>query len=437
MTDSDQSTDITAMNEDSKDGAVATMPREKNASKADASTLGAFEVSQVFDSISQFMIHLHEDGTVAQWTTATEKILHCQASEALGRPLGECAVPWEWPIVEKGLHACREKNEKVRLEDVPLKSPDGQERFLSVTVIPLLDEDGSAGSIVLLGYDITQRKILEISIAETHKLESIGQITTSIAYEIDSPIQYIGDNIRFLGDAFKSLTELIKKYQSLFRAIRAGSVSKAQFQEVSTALEKADWEYLSEEIPNALDQTEQGIQRVSKSVNAIHEFSRPGSEDKLAIDLNRALESTIVVTRNDWKHVAELVTDLEPNLPPVPCHRAQINQAFMHLIKNATEAITAKVKEGAGQRGTIKISTRSEKGYVEIWLSDNGAGIPEDIQSKVFDPFFTTKAKGDGMGQGLAICRTVIEEKHGGKIRFETVPNNGTIFIIQLPLEAR
>ncbi|MHC4944944.1 MAG: two-component system sensor histidine kinase NtrB [Planctomycetota bacterium] len=428
--------DTTSLKDGSDEVDVATLRPEESVSKAIASPLGESDVEQIFNNISQFMIHLDEDGTVAHWTSAAERVLHFKTEDAMGKPLGRCAVPWDWKVVEEGILECRRTNERVRLEDVPFKCPDGQERFLSVTVIPLIKEDGSTGSVVLIGYDITQRKILEISIAETNKLESLGQITTSIAYEIDSPIQYIGDNIRFLGDAFNSLTGLIKKYQSLTSAIKAGSVTKSQFQEVNDALEESDWEYLSDEIPNALTQTEQGVQQVSKSVNAIHDFARPGSDDRLTIDLNRALESTIVVTRNDWKYVAELVTDLEPDLPPVPCHRAQINQVFMHLIKNASEAIAEKVKEGSGERGTIKLSTRSEKKWVEIWLSDSGNGIPEEIQSKVFNPFFTTKAKGDGIGQGLAICRTVIEDKHGGKIRFETVPGNGTIFIIQLPLEA-
>jgi signal transduction histidine kinase len=140
------------------------------------------------------------------------------------------------------------------------------------------------------------------------------------------------------------------------------------------------------------------------------------------------------VSKSEWKYVAVLTTDLDSELPPVPCLAGEFNQVMLNLIVNAAHAISDVVGD-SGQRGEIRISTRQDSAFAEIRISDTGCGIPPAIQRKIFDPFFTTKPVGKGTGQGLTIAHSVIVQKHGGSIRFESEQGRGTTFIIRLPYE--
>jgi signal transduction histidine kinase len=189
------------------------------------------------------------------------------------------------------------------------------------------------------------------------------------------------------------------------------------------------------EIPKAIQQSLEGVERVATIVRAMKEFSHPGTGQKSAVDLNHAIESTITVARNEWKYVAEVVTHFEPTLPQVPCLAGEFNQVVLNLIINATHAIADVVGDGAKGKGLITITTRQDKSWAEIRIQDTGAGIPEKIRNRIFEPFFTTKGVGKGTGQGLAISRSVIVDKHGGTIAFESQVGKGTTFIIRLPIQ--
>jgi signal transduction histidine kinase len=194
-----------------------------------------------------------------------------------------------------------------------------------------------------------------------------------------------------------------------------------------------DVEYLLQEIPVALDQSLEGIERVSKIVRAMKDFSHPHSAEKSSIDINHAIESTLTVARNEWKYVAIVETDFERDLPAVPCLPGEFNQVILNLVVNAAHTINDVVK-GTEAKGTIRVSTRRTGDAAEIRISDSGTGIPLQAQPRIFEPFFTTKEVGKGTGQGLAIARSVIVDKHGGTINFVTEQGKGTTFIIRLPL---
>jgi signal transduction histidine kinase len=164
------------------------------------------------------------------------------------------------------------------------------------------------------------------------------------------------------------------------------------------------------------------------------EFSHPGENQKQLTDINHCIESTIVVARNEWKYVAELVTDLDPDLPMILCLPGDFNQVILNMIVNASHAIADTQAGAEGGKGTITISSRRCDPWVEIRVADTGAGIPEAIRSRIFDPFFTTKKVGQGTGQGLAIAYSVVVDKHGGTLDFESQVGRGTSFIIRLPL---
>jgi|HubBroStandDraft_6_1064221.scaffolds.fasta_scaffold62107_2 PAS domain S-box-containing protein len=284
--------------------------------------------------------------------------------------------------------------------------------------------------------DITERNFLRGQLLQAQKLESIGQLAAGIAHEINTPTQYIGNNVRFLKDAFHDLRGLLANYERLLAAAKSNTLSGETIQEVAAAVERANAGYLLEEIPQAIEQTIEGLNGVSTLVSAMKEFSHPGLKEKTPLDLNHAIASTITVSRNEWKYVAALETEFDPSLPPVLCLPGEFNQVILNLIVNAAHAI-ADVEERGSEKGRITVRTLNCPQWVEIWIQDTGTGIPEKVRAQVFDPFFTTKEIGKGTGQGLAIARSVVVGKHNGSIHFETEEGKGTTFIIRLPKDGK
>jgi signal transduction histidine kinase len=278
-------------------------------------------------------------------------------------------------------------------------------------------EDEGPLRLVAVLRDISSRKHLESQLAQAQKLESIGQLAAGIAHEINTPIQYIGDNGRFLDDAFRDLTPMLDL-------------------ERQDAESRSDAEYLCIEIPKSIGQLLEGVEHVARIVRALKEFSHPGPIEKTLVDLNRAIQSTIVVSRNEWKYAAEVVEDFDWDIPQAHCVAGEINQVILNLIVNAAHAIGDANRNRGGGLGTITVSTRRDADWAEIRVKDTGSGIPEAIRSKIFDPFFTTKEVGKGTGQGLSLAHTAVVKNHGGTIHFETELGEGTTFIVRLPMEA-
>ena len=310
--------------------------------------------------------------------------------------------------------------------------PDGSTYWLHRKAVVMASDHGQPVIIVGVDFDVSEIKELQNQLAQAQKLESVGQLAAGIAHEINTPIQYIGDNAKFLEDSFRDLMDLSHPTHT------AGS-NPSKGNEV--AVHNGDQrnagmlDYLRVEVPRALTQLSEGVDQVARIVRAMKEFSHPGTVEMAAVDINRAIESTALVSRNEWKYVAELTTDLDPNLPPVQCISGEFNQVVLNLIVNAAHAISDVVND-SGKKGRIHISTRHRDGMAEIRISDTGGGIPPAIQAKVFDPFFTTKPVGKGTGQGLAIAHSVIVQKHKGSLTFESELGRGTTFLIQLSLAA-
>ena len=392
------------------------------------------EQERILASIPSILITIDEHDRVTHWNPAAESIFGIPASQALGRPLQQCPIQWDWQPIIQGISTCRGKHAPVKLDDLRYTRPDGHEGIIGITLNPLGDGTEASGRVLLLGADITERRLMERQFAQALKMESIGRLAAGIAHEINTPTQYVGDNIRFLQDAMRDLMDLLQRFRDMLECAKRGAVSAEQIAELEQAIEDADLEYLLEEIPKAIAQSLEGVDSVAKIVRAMKEFSHPGAAEMTSIDLNHALESTITVARNEWKYVADMVTDFDPNLPPVPCLPGDINQVFLNIIVNAAHAIADVVGDGSKGKGTITVSTRALGDWVEVRISDTGTGIPEAIRSKIFDPFFTTKQIGRGTGQGLAYAHSVVVEKHKGIITFETEEGKGTTFIIRLPL---
>ncbi|MCA9299792.1 MAG: PAS domain-containing protein, partial [Phycisphaerales bacterium] len=376
------------------------------------------------------IVTLDAEGRVTTWNRAAEEILGLTAMQAGGLRLADLDLPWDAGTVAAHLHeviAGTPANERIEVE----LARSGSKGVLDLTATRL----GNDGSVLIEADDVSQRRALERQLAHAQKLESIGQLAAGIAHEINTPTQYIGDNTRFLEDAVAEIMPLVRGLEALL-ASEPGQMDASALDDLRARATAADLEFLSEEMPKAIAQSLEGIQRVSRIVSAMKEFAHPGNGTKSSIDLNRAISSTITVARSEWKYVADAITDFDPDLPPVPCLPGDLNQVVLNLIVNAAHAIQDAVGDGGqrGERGRITIATRHDGDVVEIRVSDTGCGIPEEIRERIFDPFFTTKEVGRGSGQGLALAYDVITNKHSGTIDVESVVGEGTTFILRLPL---
>ncbi len=290
---------------------------------------------------------------------------------------------------------------------------------------PFFGEDGGFKGYRGTSSDVTALVDAQREALQSSRLASVGQLAAGIAHEINTPIQYVGDNLRFFDTSIKGVADALKAVDA---ALAEAPEAKAR---VDAILEAADIPYLMEELPAAARQSLDGVEHVATIVRSMKEFSHPGSTAKVMTDLNRAVDSTLIVTTNEWKHTARIEKDLDPDLPKILCLPADVNQVLLNLIVNASHAL-----EGRDQPGVIRISTRSLADAVEIRIADNGPGVPETLRERVFDPFFTTKPVGKGTGQGLAIAMDVVVNKHGGRLSLEETEGGGATFVVRLPKAA-
>jgi PAS domain S-box-containing protein len=308
---------------------------------------------------------------------------------------------------------------------------DGSQLAVSYSAVPMFEGAHVSGAVINFT-DISEKRQMEIELRHAQKLEAVGGLAAGIAHEINTPIQFIGDNTRFVQDSFRDGLAMITHYEEISQQARHGAVPAELLQALDAICTKIEWTFLKTEIPKALEQMMDGVNRVATIVRAMKEFSHVDrSADKVAADLNKAIESTLIVSRNETKYVAEVETDLGV-LPPVSCHLGDLNQVFLNLFVNAAHAI-GDVMKVTGEKGLIIVRTREDGDSVIVTVQDSGTGVPDGVRGKIFDPFFTTKEVGKGSGQGLALARAIVVEKHGGTLTFETEMGHGTTFCVRLP----
>jgi PAS domain S-box-containing protein len=397
----------------------------------------------ILATITTALIGLDINERISRWNDAAERIFGFTRDQVLGKKLGECGLALDWGELYLAMNTCLSDSKSVDVLGIAYQRPDGRDGTLDMSVVSSwsLHGDGAEGlGMILMATDTTARKQEEIQRQQGQKMESIGQLAAGVAHEINTPIQFIGDNLRFLGDTFNDLGAVLAAHGQLLDGVRTGQPTAGLVAGVDEATKRADVAYLTEEIPKAITQSLEGITRVTEIVRAMKEFSHPDQGEKKSVDLNKAITTTLIVARNEYKYVADLVTDFADHLPPVPCIVGEFNQVVLNLIVNAAHAIAdviAKAGGNSGGKGTITVTTRRSDDHAEIRIRDSGTGIPESARKKIFDPFFTTKGVGKGTGQGLYIAHAVVVKKHGGTLTFETELGKGTTFIIRLPLTAR
>lgn len=393
------------------------------------------ENERILSSISSALIVCDMNGKICKWNKAAEGMFGIPAEKAIGLPLLNAGLQFEDDNTSAAILEAINASEQTNLGHVSVICPDGRHLSLILTVAPILDNEGNAWECVVVGSDITELRSLEIQLLHAQRLESIGQLAAGVAHEINTPIQYIGDNTRFLQESIGQVLEVIELQAKALEKAKEGVLDEETLKAVENARENADIEYLEQEIPKATDQAIDGVNRVAKIVRALKQFSHPGGTEISEEDLNSAVESTINVSRNEWKYVADVISSLDPEMPLVPCMIADLNQVILNLIVNAAHAIAQTREEcGTQEKGTITVTTKKDGDWARIIVEDTGGGIPESIRQRIFEPFFTTKAVGKGTGQGLAMARSIVTNTHGGTIDFESEEGKGTRFTVSIPL---
>jgi len=373
----------------------------------------------ITENLFEGVLVVDQDGMTTFANSSAHAVLECGVIEGL--PLDQVLRLDGQEFSQSALPTVMREGYPLRQDDSVFVTGAGRKLNVAFACSPLRQSGQCVGAVISFR-DIRQLKDAQQEALQASRLASVGQLAAGIAHEINTPIQYVGDNLRFVRDSVADMAQVLDLARDL--------LSTAP--DFTSAWESADIDYLKDELPSALQQSLDGVGQVSRIVLSMKEFSHPGSTGKSMTDINRALDSTLTVSRNTWKHVAKLETDFAPDLPLVNCHAGEINQVFLNLIVNAAHAIEA---SGKPLPGTIRVSTSHKDGFVRVSVKDSGTGISPAIMEKIFDPFFTTKSVGRGTGQGLAICLDVVKIKHGGKLEVNGNEGDGAEFVVTLPID--
>lgn len=302
-------------------------------------------------------------------------------------------------------------------------------------IFPVKNDAGTIINYAAVKRDITKENLLENQLRLSQRMEAVGQLAAGVAHELNTPIGFVASNTESVKNYVEQFKQLIPRYQEFIHKVaqlQPGLLSE-DLKQLREAEENAHLDFILEDLDDLFAETAEGFERISQIVVKLREFSRVDHGDESGhYNINKAIETTLVVSRNEYKYVAETETGLAENLPDIVCNSGEINQVLLNIIVNAAQAIKAQQRK---DKGRISIATDFDDQWVRCRIKDDGPGMSEEVKEKIFNPFFTTKAVGTGTGLGLYISYDIIVNKHGGELQVESAPGRGTTFIIKLPRE--
>lgn len=398
-----------------------------------------YQNEMMLNWVNGAVIMVDREGRVAEVNNAALTALGWTAEELVGRQLHETIhhsqddgseYPWDFCPV----FAAIEDGSSHHVDGDVFWQKNGASFSADFIVCPTRGDSNEMIGAVLIFRNLTEQRLREASRIHSMKLESIGVLAAGIAHEINTPIQFIGSNLSFLQESFQDMLPLLTAYSRLKEAVATGTGDASTLlAEIDRLEEAADIEYLVDETPKAFAQTRSGVDRVTKLVLGLKGFAHSGdSENRQTADINEIITNSLIVCQNAYKYVARLELELG-DIPAVKVYPGDIGQVIVNLVVNAAQAI-AEQKATKDAMGLIRIRTFHDGQWLTIAVTDTGSGIPEGLRQRIFDPFFTTKDIGRGSGQGLAISRNIIHDKHHGEITLESTVGQGSTFFVRLPV---
>jgi PAS domain S-box-containing protein len=384
----------------------------------------------ILNSIPAFYIALDQHGRIFAWNREARDLFGRTSEEVLGEPIDRSGIHWDTTALKKAILEVKDSGESTTLTEVHFKKHNGMSGYLQIMIAPIekIGDDSQVG-VIITGFDYSEQMALQEQLASAQKVESIGHLAAGIAHEINSPLQFIGDNTRFLEEACNSFTHVITQAQTL-----STSSTKRNWQEVLCELWKeSNVQYFLDELPFTLSHTLEGIEQVSEIVRAMRTFTYTNAKAPVPYNLNEVILGALTLSRNGWKNIMDVSVNIDPSFPEITGYASEISQVVLNLVMNAADAIAEKNGHNTRERGALIVTATELDNFIQIEFADTGIGISSETAGKVFERFFTTKSIGKGTGQGLAICKKIIEERHNGKISFQSIPGNGTCFTLLLP----
>ncbi|MBX7116492.1 MAG: PAS domain S-box protein [Myxococcaceae bacterium] len=381
----------------------------------------------LFRTSADMLCVLSPDLSVTEANGSFSRVLGWSCSAMAGLKLDQLVHPEDRELFDTERKKLDGQQEVATLP-VRCRTQAGAYRVISWSMV----KDPRSGAMYVIGRDITEERERESARSQTEKLEMVGQLAAGMAHEINSPVQFIGDNLSFLADSFKELLTFVNQAQTLMESSTDGTVSVEALRAAAAA---ADLPYLQGEIPRSTAESREGVRRVAELIRALKEFAHPDAPEMLPSDINKSLERSLVLVRSEIRYAASIEARFAP-LPYVECQLGAVSQVFVNLVINAAHAI----EDRKGQSpdvpfaGKIKVSTYLRGERVAIAITDNGVGIADDVRPRIFEPFFTTKAVGRGSGQGLTLVRSIVK-RHNGEIEIESKVGEGTTMTVLLPVK--
>lgn len=398
----------------------------------------AENVASIMDNLTTGVVLIDEEGRIQLFNESCEAMFGYNKSEMLSQPAEKLISKTNRQDFQKYISGLTPKTSRIANVEFDALRKDGTHFPIEFGVNEIIVDSkimlvGAILNISIRKQEQRRREELETELIHSSKLEAVGQLAGGIAHEINTPIQFIGDNLDYLETEFANILPLIEQINKSTSEDTNGSDVTLNGTELRKKLDDIDMDFLVTDIPQAITQSLIGVRDVSKIVLSMKEFSHPGAKGFQPFDVVKAIENTVAISKAEWRNVAEVEFELAEDTPQITCIPGSINQVLLNMVVNAAHAISDAKKPGVGR---ITLRTKKENDILLIQISDTGTGIPEEISNKIFDPFFTTKEVGRGTGQGLAISWDIIVKKHAGTINLDTTPGEGTTFSIRLPISA-
>ena len=390
------------------------------------------QLSAVIEQAAESVVVTDPDGIIQYVNPAFEKVTGYMMSEAIGGKPSVLKSGRQDESFYKDLWETLAKGRTWRGTFVN-KRKDGTLFDEDAVIFPIRSDGGEIISLAAVKRDVSQEKAMQVQLRTSQRLEAVGQLAAGIAHELNTPIGFVSSNFESITNYIKNFVKLLELYRKTVAELAGQLPEKGPAALARTAELEEDLqiEFILEDLDDLFSESKDGFERITSIVTKLREFSRIDQMDEReSFNFNRAIETTIVVARNEYKYSAEIELELDPELPDVMASGGEINQVILNLIINAAQAIKEQERQ---ELGRITINTEYDEEWVRCKIADDGSGIKAENLERIFDPFFTTKPVGKGTGLGLNISYDIVTKKHQGNLTVESVIGEGTTFIIALP----